>query len=153
MIFISHRGNIFTKNPETENHPLQIETCIKNNYQVEIDIRYIDNKWYLGHDNPEHIVSIEWLLKLSNYLWIHCKDIHSLTECSKYSILNYFWHDQDNYTLTSKNIIWSYPGTTINKKTICVLPETINDLSLENLKLCYGICSDSIDYYRRNLYV
>lgn len=153
MKFISHRGNISNKNISSENNPDQIEYCIKNLYDVEIDIRHINGLWFLGHDEPQYQISIQWLTKLAAKLWIHCKNIEALDELSKYDLFNCFWHNTDDYTLTSKNIIWAYPGKTLTSRTVCVLPETVNSFSIENLKLCYGICSDSIDYYRRNLYV
>ena len=36
---------------------------------------------------------------------------------------NYFWHQNDDYTITSKGYIWAYPGKKLNKNAIYVLPE------------------------------
>ena len=63
MKIISHRGNIEGPNSSTENFPDQINDCINRGYDVEIDLRIIDNIFYLGHDTPDHIVEFEWLLK------------------------------------------------------------------------------------------
>ena len=48
MIVISHRGNIDGPNPKTENKPHQIEKVISMDVQVEIDVRFVENSWYLG---------------------------------------------------------------------------------------------------------
>ena len=49
-----------------------------------------------------------------------------------------FWHQEDNYTITSKNFIWAYPGWEGSAtRTIAVKPNG-------TLKLAefYGICTD-----------
>ena len=73
MILISHRGNINGKNVEMENHPSYIDTALNLWYDVEIDVWYIDGVLFLGHDNPQYEVSLEWLEHRSPSLWIHCK--------------------------------------------------------------------------------
>jgi hypothetical protein len=50
MILISHRGNINGKQPNKENHSLYIFEAIKQGFQVEIDVWFIDGKFKLGHD-------------------------------------------------------------------------------------------------------
>ena len=59
---------------------------------------------------------------------------------------NYFWHQEDDFTLTSKQFIWSYPGKPYTSRSIIVMPEQSN-LSWESLKVtnCHGICSDYIE--------
>ena len=51
---IAHRGNIGGSNPEVENSPEQIDKCISEGYDVEIDLRYDDltKTLWLGHDSP-----------------------------------------------------------------------------------------------------
>jgi hypothetical protein len=49
MKFISHRGNLSGRNPESENSPSYINMALKLGYDVEVDVWYIDGKWYLGH--------------------------------------------------------------------------------------------------------
>ena len=53
MKLISHRGNIKEPNPKMENSPSYIDIAISSGYDVEIDIRFIDGKFYLGHDDPD----------------------------------------------------------------------------------------------------
>lgn len=151
MTLICHRGNLSGKALDRENHPDTIRNCIALGYDVEIDIRNINNELWLGHDNPQYRVTIEWIIKYANKLWIHCKNLEAFTECSLYgSKLNYFYHDKDPYTLTSKQIIWAYPGSPLNNSTICVLPELFN-YDIKTLKTSRGICSDNILFYEEIL--
>jgi len=48
-MLISHRGNIDGKTL-LENQPSYIDDAIDLGYDVEIDIWYIGDKLYLGHD-------------------------------------------------------------------------------------------------------
>ena len=57
---------------------------------------------------------------------------------------HYFWHQEDDYTITSKGYIWTYPGKKILPKSICVLPERVNYKKID----CLGICSDFIGKYK-----
>jgi hypothetical protein len=146
MILISHRGNIDGKS-EYENMPKKIDNAISLGFDVEIDLRVINDQFFLGHDKGEYKISINWLLDRSNKLWIHCKDIvtieHlSLAQESRY--FNYFFHDSDLCTLTSKGYLWVYPGFQPVRNSIAVMPEYKD----ENIKSCIGICSDKIEFYK-----
>lgn len=148
MILISHRGNINGKNVEMENHPSYIDTALNLWYDVEIDVWYIDGVLFLGHDEPQYEVSLEWLELRSPSLWIHCKDMNSLSYFNEYSNtksnqFNYFSHDADMGVLTSHNYIWS---THLYDKGILVLPEVFNREPVEGT---IGICSDVIQNYKK----
>lgn len=147
MKFISHRGNLNGKNPETENLWEQIDKCLALHYDVEIDVWYVNNKFYLGHDHPVFMIDIELLENTK--LWCHAKNYEALQQLKNYNI-NYFWHENDKYTLTSHGFIWAYPGQSIGKNTICVMPE-LSNYSVLDLNSCYGICSDNISEYVRLL--
>ena len=142
MILISHRGNINGRIPELENNKGYIELAIANGYNVEIDIWWFKNNFRLGHDEPEYPVDIEYLQR--EELWCHAKNIEALIEMSKYSDIHYFWHQEDDITLTSKNYIWAYPGKQPIKNSIAVLPEIYND----KVDVCKGVCSDNIELYK-----
>tara|TARA_B100001250_G_scaffold157864_1_gene135602 strand:+ start:2461 stop:2877 length:417 start_codon:yes stop_codon:yes gene_type:complete len=131
-------------NPQTENNPDQIVECIEKGYDVEIDVRLIDGQPWLGHDNPQYKVTWMWLVDKSDRLWIHCKDINTLHEFStnNTSPYNYFWHQGDDYTLTSKHFIWSYPNKKYTSNTVVVIPEIQVDLREMMRYNCYGICAD-----------
>ena len=50
MLLISHRGNVKGRFEEFENSPSYIDKAIELGYDVEVDIRYISEVLYLGHD-------------------------------------------------------------------------------------------------------
>lgn len=150
MKLISHRGNINGPNPLEENSPDYIERAINLGYDVEVDIRYEPNVdgLYLGHDDCQYVINWLWLSKYKDKLWIHCKNIEALYEFSfESSGYHYFWHQEDDYTLTSKNYIWTYPGKKVTQNSVIVMPEwNIKNDNFEKIKEinCFGICSDYI---------
>lgn len=145
---ISHRGNLFGPNLDLENTVPYIETALSEGFDVEIDIWYINNEWYLGHDSPQKSpVKLDFFVTNRNKLWIHCKNYEALREmCAYERYFNYFYHANDNYTLTSRGFIWAYPGNKGGKNTIAVLPDTYLDLHLNDFE---GICSDFIGLYMK----
>ena len=149
MKLIAHRANLNGPNPLTENSLEQIEYCIERGYDVEIDVRLnvSTGEIWLGHDEPQYNVSWTFLEKHLRNLWIHCKDIETLQEFSTYKDrYNYFWHQEDDYTLTSQNYIWTYPGKSFTKNAVIVMPELDITIDISNLKhsSCFGICSDYV---------
>ncbi len=147
MKLIAHKGNVNGPNPSTENTPQQIEWCIENGYDVEIDVRYNveKDKFYLGHDESKYEINWWWLAGKLEHLWIHCKDLTTLHEfTSNTSGYNYFWHQGDDYTLTSKGQIWASSGKPYKEDTVIVVenPEDVKEYD------CYGICSDYVGKIR-----
>jgi hypothetical protein len=143
MILISHRGNIDGKIPEYENNPNYIEAALELGYEVEIDLWVVDDKLYLGHDEPQYEITWEYFKDKVDKLWVHCKNIEALYWVRE-TKLHYFWHETDTVTLTSKNYVWAYPGKQPIKDSIAVMPELEND----NVLLCKGICSDYIKRFK-----
>jgi len=150
MKLIAHRGNINGPNPLEENKPEYIEEAISQGFDVEIDLRYdtLNKKLYLGHDEPQYPTTWFWVGQYIDNLWIHCKNVEALYEFSHAtSGFNYFWHQDDDFTLTSGNYIWTYPGKSYTPKSIIVMPEwnmpveVFTDLKVFN---CHGICSDYV---------
>jgi hypothetical protein len=144
MILISHRGNIDGCFELHENEPTYIDLAISKGYDVEVDVWYKDNILWLGHDNPQYSIDFKWFRDRLSKLWVHCKNLEALSyfrECG-YDI-NYFWHQEDTATLTSKNHIWVYPGKQPIRNSIAVMPELYND----DITQCIGICSDYIQKY------
>jgi len=144
MILISHRGNLNGKDLTLENSPQQIEYCLNENFNVEIDVNFFKNKIYLGHDEPQYEIQQTFLKKEG--LWCHAKDIESLHLLLKINT-NCFSHNIDNAVLTSKGFIWTFPGNKLTSKSICVLPEKSNYKKNE-LLIAAGICTDYIFNYR-----
>ena len=146
MQLIAHRGNIDGPNPERENTPEYIEEAIKRGFDVEIDIRaeryaIFSLRYILGHDQGDIEVSYEWLLSHADKLWVHCKNLTALRGLYG-SPLNYFWHQEDDFTLTSHNIIWTYPHKKVTDKSVIVC------FTEEEAHACigntppFGVCCD-----------
>lgn len=146
MKYISHRGNIGGRYENLENLPYYIDEALNQNYDVEIDIRLINNNLFLGHDHPDYKIEFEWLLNRISKLWIHCKNIEALVYFKQCGYLfNYFWHQEDDVTLTSHGYLWTYPGKSITPYSVAVMPETKH---FEKIYTSYGICSDYISNYK-----
>jgi hypothetical protein len=148
MKIISHRGNLFGPAPETENKPSQIDFCLSKGYDVEVDIWYENNQWWLGHDFATHSIDLEYLLSRTKQLWVHCKNLEALDQIFE-SGLNYFWHEEDTVTLTSKMWIWTYPcKPLVGKRAIAVMPEKCDNYPFDLVKSGIGgICTDYINRY------
>jgi len=148
MILISHRGNISRPIPERENDPKYINEALASGYNVEIDVWFIDGKFKLGHNNPQYDFPYELIKHQSNKLWLHCKNLEAISQFtildSTGTYFNYFWHQEDDVTLTSKGYIWAYPGKQPIKNSIAVMPE----LNKDDLTQAIGICSNYIEDYK-----
>jgi hypothetical protein len=91
--------------------------------------------------------SKEFILNNSNNLWIHCKN-HEALQYLINTDMNYFYHDKDDYTITSKNVIWGNINSEIINNMICVMPEKyIQYINKSQLLKCIGVCSDYINCY------
>ena len=142
MKYIAHRGNMNGPNPTDENKPEYILKALAIGFDCEIDIRFINNEWFLGHDTPNYKIDFEFLLDNAENFWIHCKNIEALNCLIHHSQFNIFWHQNDDYTLTSKRYIWCYPGKEILPGfLVAVMPEWNNYYVPTH---CYGVCSDFV---------
>jgi len=120
MFFISHRGNLTGPNPMKENSVEYINNALSKSFDVEIDLWFKNKNFFLGHDEPKYEIDLNFLKKPG--LWIHAKNLECFYQLSNFD-LNFFWHEDDKITITSKGFFWNYPGTLLSKKSICVLPE------------------------------
>ena len=148
MVFISpisHRGNLRGPEPNKENSPDYIDYAINELYEVEVDIRYIEGNFYLGHDKPEHFVDLHWLKERKDSLILHCKNLEALYLLKDEH--HCFWHQEDTYTLTSMKKIWTCPGGMVGPDCIIVDLEPPTKERIEGWKAkgCYGVCSDYAD--------
>lgn len=143
MILISHRGNLNGPIKEFENSPAYLDKAMSLGYDVEVDIWYVNNKIYLGHDFPQYEVEEDYIKLISNKAWFHCKDFNILNFFSNSDHdYHYFWHKNDQFTLTSKGFIWTFPGEAVSNKSVIVdLSSTID----KNSYKCYAICLDYLE--------
>ena len=142
--FISHRGNIDGRVVNSENSPDYISFALDKGYEVEIDVWFVDDSYYLGHDEPLYLVKESFLE--NEKFWCHAKNEESFFRMLQNPNIHCFWHQNDDYTLTSKGIPWVYPGKKVFENSIWVLPEktTYKYIQLN----CLGICSDNISLYK-----
>lgn len=147
MKIISHRGNLTGINLIRENSIDYIEEAISEGFDVEIDLRVEDDQCYLGHDDPQYFVTMEWLRRYKDVLWIHCKNLEALEKLSSSVVeFNYFWHENDCYTMTSKGIGWCLVGQKPYFNSVIVLPESVDQP--EYIKNSFGICTDTPLFYK-----
>lgn len=140
MIKIAHRGNLSGPS-HRENQPSYIAEALAAGYEVEVDLWLVSDRLWLGHDGPQYLITEDFLLEIGHAAWIHCKNLEALNFLTTiYSQLNYFWHQEDDYTLTSQRYIWTYPGKAVTSNAVIV------DCDLENLdeykNNILGVCTD-----------
>lgn len=139
MKLIAHRGNYKGPNKSKENQPSYIEEAIHAGFDVEIDVWYQDGL-YLGHDNPEHEIDLDFLMRFHNSLWIHCKNVFALSTLSDLPELNVFWHENDAYALTSQGFIWTFPHCKVCEKSV-VVTDSAKYMQFQD---CYAVCADKL---------
>jgi len=150
MKLIAHRGNIDGPNLKMENKPEYLLDALSKGYDIETDVWGKNGELWVGHDEP--IYKIKEFFGHFDYLgdgriWYHCKNIEALIICEREGVgrTNFFFHDSDDFTLTSNGHIWTFPGKPLlSKKSISVLPERTDEEVPKNI---YGICSDFIGLY------
>jgi hypothetical protein len=121
MKIISHRGNLQGVIAELENSPLYIRAALEY------------NNWYLGHDKPQYRIDQAFLE--DNRLWCHAKNKEAFLKMIEIGV-NCFWHQNDNFTLTSIGIPWCYPGNYIPNGIVVELGKK------KQIPKVYGICTD-----------
>lgn len=146
---ICHRANLMGPS-DAENKLCSIMNCLLNyNYDVEIDIHFIDGVIHVGHDLPAKFIMTtqDFLNTFSSYkerLWLHCKNIESIILFSELDVkFNFFGHTDDEFVLTSYGYIFTRPNV-IHKKSIVVMPELIindNKINIDHFN-SEGILTD-----------
>ena len=142
MRLIANKGNMWGPSPN-ENDPSWIDEAIRFGYDVKIDIRVINGRLFLGSDSPQYEVNMKYLHKIHNKAWIHCKNLNALDFFLEMPKFNCFWHQNDDYTITSNGFIWTSPDKPLTSRSIAVMPE-VGDLTAVPEEV-FGICSDYID--------
>lgn len=139
ITLISHRGNLNGENPTEENKPEYVKKALKEGYECEIDVWFVNKKYYLGHDFPSYETNLVFLSRPK--LWCHAKNRQALEKLLENHV-HCFWHVNEDFVFTSRGYLWHHVENTepINSdRTILMLDKSIN--------IChsiYGVCSDSI---------
>lgn len=137
-IIIAHRANLQGPSPKTENTISSIYKCFDAGFNVEIDVWWKNGSFWLGHDNPSYPLASDRILT-DPKVWAHAKNLEAAINLEKIEA-HWFWHQNDDFTLTSKGYFWTYPGKTICQKSIAVLPEI--NFHETTFSLAIGICTD-----------
>lgn len=146
MKIISHRGNINGIVTDRENSPSYIDCALGLGYDVEVDVRFIDGSFFLGHDCPQFQVTKKWLELRSSGLWMHCKDLQSAKELNLIENAKYFCHKDDPYVLTSTGHLWVH-DLSMSIDQMCIIPLlSKDDIFKFDKKLPYAVCTDYVSY-------
>lgn len=144
-MYISHRGNLEGRIAELENDPAYIEKAIKSGYMAEVDFWSVDDRIYLGHDEGQHDITMDWLNTRKQHLLVHCKNREAFDVALK-SGLHAFWHTDEDYVMTSWGYTVGYPGKlSAGPRFILAVPER----HWENVLDCkpfitFGVLSDYV---------
>jgi glycerophosphoryl diester phosphodiesterase len=154
MILISHRGNINGCNFEKENTHEYIQQAIDAGFHVEIDVWLKNNQLFLGHDQPETPVYLDWLIERKEKLWVHTKNAESLFYLTSNTDLTVFFHEEEKYSIINngrnnsgtiiKGVVWAHNLEKLNKN--CIIPLlSKNDLTKKPTVEILGVCSDYVE--------
>ena len=146
---ISHRGNLHGPNLNKENEPSYIQSALNMKFDVEVDVWKLPNgEFWLGHDEPQYQISTDFLRNTA--IWCHAKNSEALNFFREHSNhYHYFWHQNDDYTITSRGYIWVHSQKHLLPKSVCVLPELG---VMGEIRSCSGVCSDFIEKYKYTIY-
>ena len=142
IIIISHQARLKGPGYSAENTIAGTELALNEGINVEVDV-WGDSKGKLalGHDKPGDIVSIDFL---SNpRIWVHAKDKYALEILYK-SEVNYFFHQGDPFTVTSKGYNWVHIESTplINNAIYCAFSLKQLKQLKSKVKFPIGVCTD-----------
>ena len=147
MKIISHRAYIDGEDSEAENNPVAIQALLDSGLHVEIDVWCIDGEYLLGHDSPKYQIQAPFLKQEG--LWCHAKNKHAL-ERMLASGVHCFWHQKDDYTVTSKGYIWAYPNKeTSGTNTVLLFPERFPNINYSKYDF---ICTDYVNKFLNKTY-
>lgn len=144
MIKIAHRGNTNGPNEELENSPQHLYSALDKGFDIEVDVWIVDGQMYFGHDKPQHgPVKFSTLVDIAEHAWFHCKNFDALNFFASNNYqFKFFWHQDDDFTITSNGYIWSLPSKSYGPNSIVVDSPLEGGPYPDDLA---GICSDWVD--------
>ena len=151
MIFYAHRGNTKGPNPSEENNPAYLKQAIDQGFHVEVDLWFQDKHFWFGHDGPDYRVKYSWMTKNVHSCIFHCKNIAALAKLreSDFGGFHFFWHQNDDYTMTNEGFVWVYPGRPFPKNYRYIACEPDLDVFPGDGYDVQGICSDYVYNLRK----
>ena len=147
MIYIAHRGNLYGPEPDSENQISYLRRGLIAGFMVESDIRFVDGRWWTGHDEPIDEVPKEMMTN-QQILW-HAKTMETaaaiIADDFLRRLMHWFWHDDDHFAMTSKGWLLSHAAHQPVKG--CIQVCLTNDEPASGVS---GICSDFVGRLRGN---
>lgn len=154
MIYISYQGIYDGTNYEYANTPNQIGKAFGYGVSVMTDVWRVDNKLYLGTDQPLTEVTAKYLQ--GNRWWINARNTDMrnwLAEQNSKLYPNWFYFPSmpPPPYVTASNGKLITPGTVpINNNSVIFLPEISDRGCFSTVKLrCFAICSTYLSFIRR----
>jgi len=141
MKLISHRGNLTGPSAADENLFEYVCHAVAEGFDVEVDVWVEGPEIFFGHDGPITLISKHQLDSIAPYAWFHSKNPEAF-EFLTVRGYHTFWHNSDNYTITSRGYVWAFPGYPVFSNAVAVMPELVPGFELS--KKAFGICSDYV---------
>lgn len=147
MLIVSHRGLIKGPNEYRENNPIHLDKVIAEGYCLEVDIRFSNDKFWLGHDKETYEVDVWWILERKNSIIFHCKNIEAASRLRRLDVsINYFGHASDSFVAINNGLLWVH-SIDLPLNEYCIIP-LIDDKAVNEFKLTTriaGICTDYVE--------
>lgn len=148
MIRIAHRGNYKGKNASRENRIDYLHEALDAGFNIEVDVRYSKNQFWLGHDDKQEKIDISFLE--NPLVWTHSKNLDALCRLWHNPLVQTFWHDLDEFTYTSMGVKWANAQLHKTSDGIMVMPDSDSSLCAELRRgdlIPLGICSDDFNLF------
>ncbi|NYZ17818.1 hypothetical protein HL658_35195 [Azospirillum sp. RWY-5-1] len=120
MKIYSHRGNLSGKSPR-ENEPAFILEAIAAGFHVEVDLRFVDGAYFLGHDGPEHPIDLADFDREEIIFHLKTPHVPALRHADCFAIEN------DPYVLTRLGLLWTNYNRPPTPEAVMCAPELVGD--------------------------
>jgi len=142
MKIIAHRGNTLGPNPEHENKLEYLKEALNLGFDIEVDVWNVNGQIFLGHDEPCYLLNDgNFGFLEDDRVWVHLKNVECYEIFKNKNHCNFFYHQNDQMTLTSKKFGWMFPKIGYFPNSIFVMPELFPEINSSNSTF-YGICTD-----------
>jgi len=156
MLYIAYRGLFEGENPQAENTPNQIGLAFNNGFAVMVDVWRVDNKLYLGSDQPITEVSALYLQGKKFWLNLRNSDAQSWFPTQSSRLYPQYFHQtvsSEPYVTVSDGRTWvfsEFQQTPVDNQSVMCQPEIPDRglLSTVHYKN-YGVCSMFCKFIKR----
>ena len=131
---------MFGPDKDLENCPTTIE-MVSNFFKVEVDIWKIDRDYFLGHDDPQYLISFDWLVYLQPKLMLHCKN-RLAYDCQTLVSFHRFMHEDEASVTCSRGNILKHPDCGPLPGSYNMMPELSKNETLETILSSKAVCTD-----------